>query len=236
MTTPPPPLIGLTGRRKLGAQINGLLASFADIPVDIYIAEYARSVIRAGGLPVHLPLDVDPRRAVDRLDAVVLTGGADIDPSRYGQAPHETVDAAEHVRDDFEFAALDRALERDLPVFAICRGLQLVNVHAGGTLHQHVPEHGCWNQAPDARVHEVDFVPGTRLAAIYGASVRTNSLHHQTVDEPGRDVVVAGRAPDGTIEAIELAGRDVLAVQWHPELFAGVDPGIAWVVERAQAR
>lgn len=230
------PLIGLVGRRKKGARIGGMVSAFADIDIDLYVADYARSVIAAGGLPVHLPLDIDPAAIVDRLDGIVLTGGADVDPARFGAAADPEAGPFEDVRDSLELGVLDRALHRDLPVLGICRGLQLLNVYTGGTLNQHVPEHAFFDDDPTATVHEVSITAGTMLADLYGPRVAVNSLHHQTVDRLGADLVVAAVGDDDVIEAVELAGRDVLAVQWHPELFVPVEPVFGWLVGRASAR
>jgi len=135
------PLIGLTGRRKKGRQIVGNLAGLEDADIDMYYCEYTRAVLAAGGVPVHLPLDVAPVDVVGRLDGLLMSGGTDIDPDRYGQESAPELIAPEAERDDFEFAVLDQAAELGVPTLGICRGLQVINVHAGGTLHQHVPEH-----------------------------------------------------------------------------------------------
>jgi putative glutamine amidotransferase len=227
------PLIGIVGRRKVGAKVTGLVPAFAHIDVDVYIAEYARSVILAGGLPVHLPLDLDAAAIVAHLDGLLLTGGADIDPRRYDEPADPEAGPFEEVRDTFELAVLDAALAGDIPVLGICRGMQLLNVHAGGSLHQHVPSHACWDGAPEAPVHPVHTVAGTRCAELYGPTVAVNSLHHQTLDRLGAGLVVAGTSPDGSVEAVELDGRDVLAVQWHPELVRPVDPAFTWLVAAA---
>ena len=137
-----PPLIGLPGRRKRASEMAGLPEVFDDRDVDLYFADYARGVIEAGGIPVHLPIDVDPAAVGERLDGIVLPGGTDIDPVRYGADPHPELLTPEQERDDLELGLLSAALDADIPVLGICRGIQIVNVHQGGTLHQHVPEHG----------------------------------------------------------------------------------------------
>ena len=230
------PLIGLSGRRKKGVQIVNTHPAFHDYDGDFYYADYARGVFEAGGLPVHLPLDVDPALFVERLDGIVLTGGADVDPERYGSTADEHSEALEVIRDDFEIAVLDAAAAVEAPVLAICRGLQVLNVFAGGTLHQHVPEHSCYDDGPATTVHPVDISPGSGLERLYGSTHLVNSLHHQTVDRLGDDLVVTATHED-TIEGIEHTSLPILAVQWHPELLPtrSTDPVFGWIVEQASS-
>jgi putative glutamine amidotransferase len=122
-----------------------------------------------------------------------------------------------------------------MPVLGVCRGLQILNVAAGGTLHQDVPEHSRYDIPVVDHVHDVSISTGSRLAEIYGNSLGVNTLHHQTVDEVGSDLTVTATAPDGTVEGLEMVGRDVIAVQWHPEMLEGIDPVFAWLVERARS-
>ena len=232
------PLIGLTGRRKRGAQVAGFPDSFADVGLDLYVSAYAEAVTAAGGLPVHLPQHVDPAAYAGHLDGVLLTGGADVDPVRYGAAVDPATGPVEEERDAAELALIELAVTDDLPVLGICRGLQLLNVWAGGTLHQHDPAHARYDLAVDDAFDDVSIEPGSRLAAVHGGSIRVNSLHHQTVQRVADGWIVTARSADGTIEAIEWPGHDVIAVQWHPELLAGAatDPLFAWLVERARSR
>ncbi|CAH0226433.1 Putative glutamine amidotransferase Rv2859c [Microbacterium oxydans] len=233
---PHPPLIGITGRRK-SAGIVGAPHGFVDAPLEAYMSEYATSVVRAGGLPVHLPMDAAPEEFVARLDGIVITGGDDVDPRRYGQAPGPHTFLIDPERDDFESALIEAAIDRGVPVLGICRGAQLLNVVRGGTLHQHLPlgdgeSHGSYAYPRAHRVHDVRIVPGSVAHALYGATVRVNSFHHQAVDRPGADIVVTGSAPDGIIESIEVRGAPAIGVQWHPETFGG-DPVFGWLVEQA---
>ena len=234
----PRPLIGLPGRRKLGRQIDEFPEALHGVELDLYFADYSRGVLEAGGLPVHLPVDADPAELAEHLDGVVLTGGADLDPALYGAEPETDLFPPEPRRDTFELALIDRAMALELPVLGICRGLQMLNVRAGGTLHQHVPVHSRFDLVPDTEVHQVVTEPGTRLAELYGEALTVNSLHHQTVDQVGGGLAVAARADDGTVEGLEIPGLDVIAVQWHPEMMRGRsgDPVFAWIVERARAR
>jgi putative glutamine amidotransferase len=227
------PLIGLPGRRITGRQI-GYASVLEHLELDLYFADYARAVIDAGGIPVHLPLDVDPAVAMSRLDGIVLSGGADVDPARYDAERHEAVTVVEPERDEFEFALLRSALEAGAPVLGICRGLQLLNVHLGGTLDQHVAEHSRYDISTSTVAHEVEFADGSQLAALYGPSREVNSLHHQVVDRLGDGLTVTARASDGAVEGLEL-GDSVIAVQWHPEMMddRSHDPVFSWLVARA---
>ena len=157
------PLIGLPGRRKRIGQLAGFPESLNDLHVDLYFADYARSVLKAGGLAGAPPARCRPV-GVDRAcsTAIVLTGGADIEPERYG---HDNTDSTtEPHRDEIEFALLHNAIDRQLPVLGICRGLQVVNVYNGGTLNQHVPDHMRIDVAPHEGAHRVLLEPGTHVA------------------------------------------------------------------------
>ncbi len=189
-------------------------------------AVYFHGVTLAGGIAVLLPpqpVDVDvANRVLDRLDGVVITGGKDIDPMRYGQVPHPSTDQPGPDRDAWEFALLGAALNRKLPVLGICRGAQVLNVALGGTLHQHLPEvvgqggHQLGNAV--FATLPVRTVPGTRLAGLVGESVNAKCYHHQAIAGLGEGLVVSAWDGDGVIEAVELPGDSfTLAVQWHPE-------------------
>lgn len=231
----PPPLIGLPGRQMAGSQIADFPDALHQVDVDLYLASYARAVMEAGGIPVHLPVDADAGALAQRLDGVVLTGGADVDPAYYGADVVEGTDPLEPKRDTFELALFGEALVYELPVLGVCRGLQLINVHQGGTLHQNVPEHSRFDVAIEAEVHAVTFSEGSTLRELYGSTQQVNSLHHQTVAELGQGLAVTARADDGGIEGLEL-GDAVVAVQWHPELMVSMptDPAFRWLVERAR--
>ena len=229
------PLIGLTGRRKTGDAFIGQPEALKHLEGDWYYADYARGVLAAGGLPVHLPLDVDPALFVDRLDGILISGGADVWPERYGASPAETADPAETERDEFELGLLDAATQAALPVLGICRGLQIINVHAGGTLHQHIPEHARYDVDPSGVIHDISIVDGSELAELYGTTHHVNSLHHQTVDRVGKGFTVTATHDDGTVEGLEHDTLPMLAVQWHPEMLSTrlTDPVFAWIVNRA---
>lgn len=231
------PLIGLTGRVKQGRDLGGFPATLGAVDLDVYVSDYARAITAAGGLPVHLPQHVAAAEYVGRLDGLVLSGGADVDPLRYGERPSAPTGPVEPARDEAELALIDAAVAGERPVLGICRGLQLLNVWAGGTLHQHVPEHARYDLVASDPFDEVTVTPTSRLGLMYGSSAQVNSLHHQTVDRVADGWVVTARSADGTVEAMEWPGHDVLAVQWHPELLPGAaaDPLFTWLVDRARA-
>lgn len=237
MTAPasPPharPLIGLT----LDAEEAGHYSRFRWYALR---QNYCSAVAAAGGLPVALPHEAAlAAEMVSRLDGIVLTGGAfDVDPAIFGEsARHETV-TVKPGRTDFEMAVTRAALAADLAILGICGGEQLLNVALGGTLIQHIPD-----AVPDALAHEqpnprdeaghdIEIVPGTKLAGIVGtARMAVNSAHHQAVKDAAPGLTVNARAPDGVIEGIEDASRRFcIGVEWHPEFF--IDPGDRKIME-----
>ncbi|MEO5710774.1 MAG: gamma-glutamyl-gamma-aminobutyrate hydrolase family protein [Nocardioidaceae bacterium] len=222
------PLIGLSTYREQARW------GVWDQPADLLPTTYADAVSRAGGVPVLLPPQdaVHAVAVVGRLDALVVTGGADVDPGRYDAEPHPQTVSWRTDRDAWELALLDAADARGLPVLGICRGMQVMAVHAGGSLVQHLPEavgHETHSPGGDTfgDVH-VEIRPGTRLQLLVGDAGLVACHHHQAVREhPGYEA--AAYASDGTLEAMEAPGdRFEVAVQWHPEtradagLFAGL--------------
>jgi putative glutamine amidotransferase len=201
-----------------------------DLRAALLPYNYVEAVQRAGGLALMLPVDPavveDPDEALDLLDGLVLAGGADIDPGSYGRQAHvETVDTVPE-RDAFEIALTRGAIERDLPVLGICRGMQLINVACGGTLQQHLPdlfghgEHRRVTGSFDGSDHDVRLIEGSLAARAAGELEHaTKSHHHQGVERLGEGLVVSGVSTlDELPEAIELPDRRfVLGVQWHPE-------------------
>ena len=229
------PLIGISGRSSLAGSLGVAPKSMAGRPVDLYFRDYALGVLAAGGLPVYLPEPADPEAFVGRLNGLLLTGGTDIDPARYGQEVRADLFPPEPGRDDFELGLMDAASASGIPVAGICRGIQILNVHGGGTLHQHVGAHACFDEPPDEAVHVVTFAEGSQMAGLYGSSRRVNSLHHQTIDEVGEGLLATGRSEDGAVEALEAVGRPWLGVQWHPEMMGDRDrdPLFSWLVAAA---
>jgi putative glutamine amidotransferase len=192
-------------------------------------SSYLRSVLAAGGMPILLSPLIGAARAAAALEgaeALLLTGGEDIDPSWYGQQPSPHLGRVDRERDLFELALFASARQRELPILGICRGIQLINVALGGTLWQDLAteragplEHDS-PAARNARVHTVDLVPGSRAAEALGTlQLEANSFHHQGVRETAGKLVASGRAADGLVEAVESAPGTpwLLAVQWHPE-------------------
>ena len=194
-------------------------------PAVLLPDSYVQQVAAAGGIPVLLPPLPGMAAAVSRLDGLVLTGGGDISPGRYGEAPHPRTTRVSEPRDAAELELLDAALGAGLPVLGVCRGMQLLNVARGGTLCQHLPEEA--GHAPQPGTygsHQVRVGPGTRLAEILGtdgAPLDVPTAHHQSVGTLGDGLVPAAWARDGVVEAVELGadgGPFVLGVQWHPEV------------------
>jgi putative glutamine amidotransferase len=195
-------------------------------------AQYAEAVRRAGAIPL-LIQPGEPRmdELMTLLDALILSGGGDVDPSLYSDDEHTHVYWVSEERDRFEIDLVNRSLETDKPLLCICRGLQVLNVALGGSLIQHIPDTVTdaipHRQPPrDPIPHSVELAEGSRLASIMGVEqVTTASWHHQAVERLAPGLAVAGRAPDGVIEAVELPDKPtVMAVQWHPELTAHADP------------
>lgn len=209
-----------------------------DSDIDIFFADYAQAVIEAGGLPVYLPYGSDLDAVVEKLDGVLMTGGDDINPSCYGHQHGPDTQASDDLRDSFEFATLAAAKRQELPLLGICRGLQVLNVAASGTINQHVPEHAFVDGPPDAIVHSVSFDPASTLFQIYGPTLEVNSLHHQSLAEIGGDLVVTGKSEDGSVEALEHRDLPMIGVQWHPEMMEGraTDPIFTWLVQAAAER
>jgi gamma-glutamyl-gamma-aminobutyrate hydrolase PuuD len=193
-----------------------------DAPAILLPASYADAVAEAGGEPVLLPTGAISAEVVGRLDGLIVAGGADVDPARYGQAAgaHTTVLRPE--RDESELAALQAALDRDLPVLAICRGMQLLNVALGGDLVQHLPDvENAGVHDPGAgryQLREVRTAPGSRLHRLLGPSAPVACHHHQALARLAPDLTATAWAEDGVVEGVEVTGRQFsLGVQWHPE-------------------
>ena len=195
---------------------------------------YIRALTAAGALPWMIPLVGDEpqtlRGIYEALDGIFLPGGADIDPANYGEEAHARCDRTDPARDEVELALVRWAIADGKPVLGVCRGLQLVNLAAGGTLYQDLAEQMAGSikhdyfpfggrYARDYLAHEVTVAEHTKLADIFGAGpLRVNSMHHQGVRQLGDQLVATAVAPDGLVEGIESAnGSYLVAVQWHPE-------------------
>jgi putative glutamine amidotransferase len=201
---------------------------------------YVDAVLEAGGLPIVLPV-VPGESAADMLeglDGLLLSGGGDIEPARYGQRTTAELDGVDPARDAFELPLVCSALERRLPILGVCRGHQVLNVALGGSLEQHVGLGHREKGRPADVIHHVDVAPHSLLGAVLGTrSIGVNTLHHQAVVEAGAGLQVVARSDDGLIEGVEGVGDlRVLGVQWHPELLVHLPEHLAlfrWLVAEA---
>ncbi len=223
------PLIALPAYPVVAGRVDG----WAD-PAFAIQQMYVQSLQRAGAQeavlgPRHLDREA-ARTVLARFDGLVLPGGGDVNPERYGQPAAPETYGVIAVRDEFEFELCAAALELSLPILAICRGAQVLNVELGGTLHQHItpsfPGHGTPGVEGAQNVHDVEIESDSRTGRAMGSSrVACSCHHHQAIDRVGRDLRVTARDADGTIEAVELSGAAwVTAVQWHPEDTSADDP------------
>jgi putative glutamine amidotransferase len=210
------------------------------LPAALVPLNYVQAVERAGGRPVLVPPSEDGiAETVEALDGIVFSGGADVDPARYGADAHPETDTPQAQRDAAELALLAAALEQDVPVLAICRGFQLLNVARGGDLVQHLPEEVGTDEHKEVpgtfSEHPVEVKDGTRLASLIGARSDVTSHHHQAVGRIGDGLVETAWARDGTLEGLEDPSRRfAVGVQWHPE--AGEDQALfEGLVQEARA-
>lgn len=234
------PLIGLSAAIE-PARYGVWEETVAFVP-DVYLS----AITRAGGGAVLLPpMPFGPARVLEALDGLVLTGGRDVDPRLYGAEAHDRTDAPGEERDAWELSLCRAALDMDLPLLAVCRGLQVLNVCLGGTLHQHLPEivgHDSHRASlGQMSPNQVTLEPGTAVASVMGSGTRGLCHHHQALDRLGSGLLAVGHAADGTVEAVEVTGKSfALGVQWHPEedasdarLFAAL---VAAAAERTAGR
>jgi anthranilate synthase component 2/putative glutamine amidotransferase len=183
---------------------------------------YLDAVVAAGGVPLLLPpVGTDPS-VLEMLDGLIISGGCDVDPGSYGAEPHLETVGTRPERDKHEEILIEAALDQDLPLLAICRGLQILNVTLGGTLDQHLPDAGAHEQhRPSPAVFgrtEVKIEPATLTSGLFGESTTVRCYHHQALGLVADDLRVTARADDGTVEAAEVDGKTfALGVQWHPE-------------------
>ena len=210
------------------------------LPAALVPLAYVDAIEKAGGRALVIPpAEADIEETLDALDGIVFSGGADVDPARYGADAHPETDTPQARRDAGELALLQAALARDLPTLAICRGFQLLNVARGGDLVQHLPEevgNDDHKQVPWVfAVHPVEVKEGSRLASIVGGHSDVTSHHHQGLGRVGEGLVESAWAADGTLEAVEDPSlRFAVGVQWHPE--AGEDAALfEALVEQARA-
>jgi len=246
------PVVGLT------TYLQPAQTGVWDVRASFLPAIYFEGMAMAGGISVLLPPQPADAAVAERvlygLDALVITGGRDVDPAAYGSPRHPMTDepvADGRVRDTFEFMLLQTALRRRMPILGICRGAQVLNVALGGTLHQHLPDvvgHTRHQQGNAVfTTSSITTVPGTRLAALVGPATDAQCYHHQAIDRLGDGLIVSASDTDGVVEAVELDPRRnpdhwLVAVQWHPEerlddlrLFAGlVEAAGRYATQRTQ--
>jgi putative glutamine amidotransferase len=193
-----------------------------DMEAALVPFDYVRAVERAGGSPLLVPPGADTDATLAVVDGLVFSGGSDLDPELYGDDAHPETNGVVRERDDFELALMHAALARDVPILAICRGSQVLNVALGGGIEQHVPDRvgsDVHKETPGVFAeHDVEVVPGTRLGSLLDARHDVKSHHHQGFGELGAGLREAARAPDGTVEALEDPSRRfTVGVLWHPE-------------------
>lgn len=232
------PVIGITTRPRV------IPASGGEMEAHTLTHTYTDSVLRAGGVPVLLcPVpDLDVAAVLARVDGLVLSGGGDIEPDRYGSEVRDSMYGMDFDRDEFEFELVRVAAQRRTPILAICRGMQVVNVALGGTLIEDIPteigsmDHTVIGHHVFNGHQRVRLEPDCKVAAVVGATdLEVNSIHHQAVRDLAPGFRPVGWADDGVIEAIQHEDSDwpLLAVQWHPEYLGQVDDKSSWSLFRA---
>ena len=220
------PVIGIT----CSLTVSAIGDSIYTLERNIIARDYVRAIEYAGGTPLLIP-HVGDIECINQylgvLDGLILSGGGDIDPLLFGQEPHQNIGSVDRVRDEMELQLTQKALNQDLPILAICRGIQMLNVAAGGTIYQDIasempPPTLCHSQQGTGwyASHTIDILSDSRLLQIFGSpTARVNSFHHQAVREVGEGFIVTAKARDNVIEAIESpTHRFALGVQYHPEM------------------
>jgi putative glutamine amidotransferase len=210
------PVIGIT------TYLTQAAWSYWDLPAALIPASYVRAVEEAGGSPLLVPPGAGVEETLEAVDGLVFSGGSDLDPELYGAAAHDETKGAVRERDEFELELMRAALEHDVPVLAICRGSQVLNVARGGDIEQHLPDRlGDEVHRAEPGVfgeHGVEVLEGTRLAGILGPQTAVKSHHHQGFSRLGDGLEESARAEDGTLEGLEDPSRSfALGVLWHPE-------------------
>lgn len=221
------PLIGIIGNLLIDQ--GGMFPGYERAYVN---NDYVQTVAMAGGTPFILPLISDYetiKGQIENMDALIISGGYDVNPLIYGEEPIPQQGFLCPERDDYDVKVVKIALELNKPILGICRGLQILNAVLGGSLHQDTSKvEGCYikhtqSSRPDVPSHTVEVVKGTKLHDILGEIVLTNSFHHQVIKEVAPGFKVSARAKDGVIEAIEKEDSFIIGVQWHPEMMAKKD-------------
>ena len=222
------PLIGIPCRPLIRAETGR--------PIYANNRAYVHAVESAGGLPILIPMINDHNiltALLSRLDGLLLSGGIDVHPSRYGEEVHPLTQEVDIELVEFEITLASWAIQQDITVLGVCRGMQLINVVLGGTLYQDIDDqypnsiaHSNRHMPQTHLAHHIIVEPGSRMETILGArEVRVNSLHHQAIKDPGKGVHITGRAPDGVPELLEVTSyRFLMAVQSHPEEIYSIEP------------
>lgn len=243
------PLIGITGRSLRFDAIAGVDQRFGAEKVHVAFSAFAARISEAGGIPVNVPFEAPPEATMNRLDGLIVTGGQDVHPSRWGGTtvvdpasdPRREYGAHDGDRDNYEEALIVASIASGKPLLAVCRGVQLLNVIRGGTLVEHIVETGCRHDSSAHAPyggdddHILTFAPESTLRDVYGPHQITNSWHHQCLDRIGVGLIGTARAPDGVVEGVELPGLPVLGVQWHPEWAPTPDPVFDWLIAAASS-
>ena len=208
-------IVGITGNEKEMPAMSGI--KYVAVAQDL-----SEGVKQAGGLPVVIPIG-KPELAkdyVDMVDKLILSGGQHVDPRFYGQEKEIDSDDYSLARDQFELALIKEALRQKKPIFAVCRGMQLLNVALGGSLHQSIQGH--WQEDVSGTSHSLEVRPNSRVSQLFQAGTQINSLHRQSIKDLAPGLVATAHDPrDGTIEAYESQGQQsILGIQWHPEFLA----------------
>ena len=219
------PIIGISS--SIIVDNSGSFAGYMRAYVN---KDYVDAVIRAGGVPLIIPFSVDKEVIISQaqlIDGLILSGGHDINPYNYGQEPSQKIGETFPERDTYEMILLEESKKRNIPILGICRGFQLINVAAGGTLYQdlslipgNILKH---NQVsnPTLKTHKIEIKENSFISSIFGKETMVNSFHHQAIDKVANDFIVVARASDGVVEAIEhKTYKFLVAVQWHPEMLA----------------
>ena len=206
------------------------IVSFAGYKRAYVNKDYVDAVIRAGGVPLIIPFSTDKEVIISQaqlIDGLILSGGHDISPYNYGQEPSQKIGETFPERDTYEIILLEESKKRNIPILGICRGFQLINVAAGGTLYQdlslipgNILKH---NQVsnPTLKTHKVEIKENSFISSIFGKETMVNSFHHQVINKVANDFIVVAKASDGVVEAIEhKTYKFLVAVQWHPEMLA----------------
>ena len=219
------PIIGISS-----SVIVDEVGSFAGYKRAYVNKDYVDAVIRAGGVPLIIPFSTDKEVIISQaqlIDGLILSGGHDISPYNYGQEPSQKIGETFPERDTYEMILLEESKKRNIPILGICRGFQLINVAAGGTLYQdlslipgNILKH---NQVsnPTLKTHKVEIKENSFISSIFGKETMVNSFHHQVINKVANDFIVVAKASDGVVEAIEhKTYKFLVAVQWHPEMLA----------------